>query len=64
MANSSFSKNDRVTFRPGPRARADVSGSVVSVDTTGEGRGRATWLTVKCDDGETRKVRPGACRAA
>ncbi len=64
MSESSFKKNDRVTFRPGPKATSDVTGTVKSIDASGAGRGRSTFLTVACDDGKERKIRPGACRAA
>lgn len=59
-----FKKGDRVSFRLGPRSNADATGTVTAVENTGVGRGRGIYLTVKCDDGETRKARPGSCRAA
>jgi hypothetical protein len=55
---------DRVSFCPSPRSPTTVKGSVTNIATTGEGRGRATWLTVKCDDGKERKVRPGSAQIA
>lgn len=65
VAERNIAVGSRVTFRPGPRAKADVTGVVEQIiEPTRTGRGAAVFLAVKCDDGIVRKVRPGACRPA
>ena len=64
MTTTSFSNGARVAFKPGPRATATITGTVESTVTSGTGRGKATFLVVRCDDGRERKIRPGAARAA
>jgi hypothetical protein len=61
---TSISKGATVTFLPGPRATAKVTGKVKDTVTSGEGRGRSTFLVVACTDGRDRKIRPGACQIA
>ena len=64
MTETSFNKGDRVSFMAGPRSAARAIAKVTGQTTTGEGKGRATFLTTKDEHGKERKVRPGACQSA
>lgn len=58
-AQPGFAVGNRVAFRPGT-ARVAVAGKIVKITPGAGGRGGSTFLTVECDDGKTRKCRPGS----
>ncbi|QCO07284.1 hypothetical protein [Azospirillum argentinense] len=51
-----FKKGDRVSFKPGPKAKDNVTATVSAIE--------GAFLVTKDDDGKERRVRPGACTAA
>lgn len=61
-ADNPFNKGDRVEFMPGPRAKGAVTGTVNEIDdkTLNKTGASGVFLVVICDDGKTRKVRPGS----
>jgi len=50
-----FKKGDRVSFKPGPKAKDNVTATVTEVE--------GVFLVTKGEDGKERRVRPGACTA-
>jgi hypothetical protein len=62
---SDFKIGDKVTFPARVGTSDRLSGEVASeAVTSGEGRARKTFVTVKGDDGRERKVMPSHLRAA
>lgn len=51
-----FPVGTKISFRPGPRALSNTTGTVSGAVSTPAG----PFLVVTCADGRTRKVRPGA----
>jgi len=51
-----FKKGDRVSFKPGPKAKDNVTATVSAIE--------GAFLVTNGDDGKERRVRPGACTAA
>lgn len=64
MTTNPFPVGSKVSFLPSPRTTKRAEGTVHDIVTTGEGRGRSTFLVVNCTDDVQRKIRPGAARAA
>lgn len=64
MTTNSFPVGSKVSFLPGAKSTSRASGTVKAVTTSGEGRGKSTFLVVTCTDGKERKARPGSCTAA
>lgn len=60
---STHTTGSTVSFKPGPKSKSNMTGTVSAIVTSGEGRGKSTFLVVKCADGKDRKVRPGAATA-
>jgi hypothetical protein len=60
MSSTTHAIGSNVSFLPGPKSKAKITGTVKDIVTTG----KATFLLVGCTDGRDRKIRPGAATAA
>lgn len=53
--STTFAPGQRVSFKTPGRYSTEQAGVIESIDSA--------YATVKCDDGKTRKARPGTLRA-